>query len=125
MPTFFCLRSVVTGICRNGTVERLERSTKPLLQSRNASVVMATAQLYWHMAPRAEVTIVAKSLVRLLRSHNEVQAIVLNSIASMTIKSQPFGPKSQPSVPIMSQALLIATTLLYYKTWFQLLIVNF
>jgi hypothetical protein len=33
----------------------LLRSTKPLLQSRNASVVMATAQLYWHVAPRPEV----------------------------------------------------------------------
>jgi len=74
----------------------LLRSTKPLLQSRNASVVMATAQLYWHMAPRAEVTIVAKSLVRLLRSHNEVQAIVLNSIASMTIKSQGGAKMFQP-----------------------------
>lgn len=30
----------------------LLRSTRPLLQSRNASVVMATAQLYWHLAPR-------------------------------------------------------------------------
>ena len=33
----------------------LLRSTKPLLQSRNASVVMATAQLYWHLAPKPEV----------------------------------------------------------------------
>jgi len=74
----------------------LLRSTKPLLQSRNASVVMATAQLYWHLAPRAEVQVVAKSLVRLLRSHNEVQAIVLNSIASMTIKSQGGAKMFQP-----------------------------
>jgi len=66
----------------------LLRSAKPLLQSRNASVVMATAQMYWHLAPRAEIQTVAKSLVRLLRSHNEVQAIVLNSIAAMTIKSK-------------------------------------
>ena len=65
----------------------LLRSAKPLLNSRNASVVMATAGLYWHLAPRAEIAVVARSVTRLLRSHNEVQALVLNSIASMTIKS--------------------------------------
>ena len=32
------------------------------------------------------VQVVAKALVRLLRSHYEVQAIVLNSIASMTVQ---------------------------------------
>ena len=66
----------------------LLRSAKPLLQSRNASVVMGTAQLYWHLAPRPEVQLTAKALVRLLRSHSQVQAVVLNSIASMTIKSK-------------------------------------
>ena len=94
------------------------RSTKPLLQSRNASVVMATAQLYHHCAPAPEVQVrestfpgflfcimfisfivifneyhyqihhnlqvVAKAMIRLLRSHDEVQAVVLNAIASMT-----------------------------------------
>uniref|UniRef100_A0A4W3K2J3 Adaptor related protein complex 3 subunit beta 1 n=1 Tax=Callorhinchus milii TaxID=7868 RepID=A0A4W3K2J3_CALMI len=50
----------------------LLRNTKPLLQSRNAAVVMGVAQLYWHLAPKSEVTIVAKSLVRLLRSHRLV-----------------------------------------------------
>ncbi len=62
----------------------LLRSAKPLLQSRNASVVMSTAQLYHHCAPKAEVQVVAKAMIRLLRSHKEVQAIVLNCIASMT-----------------------------------------
>jgi AP-3 complex subunit beta len=33
----------------------LLKSAKPLLQSRNAAVVMATAQLYYNCAPRAEV----------------------------------------------------------------------
>ncbi|GCB63217.1 hypothetical protein scyTo_0014600, partial [Scyliorhinus torazame] len=32
----------------------LLRNTKPLLQSRNAAVVMAVAQLYFHLAPKAE-----------------------------------------------------------------------
>ena len=36
---------------------------------------------------RVEVGVVAKALVRLLRSHYEVQAIVLNSIAAMTIQA--------------------------------------
>lgn len=62
----------------------LLRQTKPLLQSRNASVVMIVAQLYHHIAPKNEVTIVAKALIRLLRSHKEVQSIVLTSIASMS-----------------------------------------
>lgn len=35
----------------------LLRSARPLLQSRNASVVMATAQLFHHCAPKAEVQV--------------------------------------------------------------------
>lgn len=62
----------------------LLRQTKPLLQSRNASVVMAVAQLYHHVAPRKEVQLIAKALIRLLRSHKEVQSVVLNCIASMS-----------------------------------------
>ena len=45
---------------------------------------MATAQLYHHCAPSPEVQVVAKAMIRLLRSHDEVQAVVLNAIASMT-----------------------------------------
>ncbi|XP_069483525.1 AP-3 complex subunit beta-1 [Ambystoma mexicanum] len=66
----------------------LLRNTKPLLQSRNAAVVMAVGQLYWHLAPSAEVGIVAKALVRLLRSHREVQYIVLQNIATMSIQKR-------------------------------------
>ncbi|KAG8222149.1 hypothetical protein J437_LFUL000731 [Ladona fulva] len=64
----------------------LLRNTKPLLQSRNASVVMSVAQLYHHLAPRSEVHVVAKALIRLLRSHREVQSVVLNCIASVSTK---------------------------------------
>ncbi|XP_029037427.2 AP-3 complex subunit beta-2 [Osmia bicornis bicornis] len=63
----------------------LLRNTKPLLQSRNASVVMAVAQLYHHTAPQSEVIIAAKALIRLLRGHREVQSIVLHCIASISI----------------------------------------
>ncbi|CAL8320223.1 unnamed protein product [Lota lota] len=64
----------------------LLRNTKPLLQSRNTAVVMAVAQLYWHLAPTHEVSTVTKSLVRLLRSHREVQYVVLQNIATMSIQ---------------------------------------
>lgn len=63
----------------------LLRQTKPLLQSRNAAVVMAVAQLYHHIAPKNDVTVVAKALIRLLRSQTEVQSVVLTCIASMTL----------------------------------------
>lgn len=64
------------------------RQCKPLLNSRNAAVVMAVAQLYHHCAPRSEVSIVARSLIRLLRSYSEVQYVVLSNIATMSIKQK-------------------------------------
>ncbi|XP_054288038.1 AP-3 complex subunit beta-2 [Macrosteles quadrilineatus] len=71
----------------------LLRNAKPLLQSRNASVVMSVAQLYHHLAPRSEVPVVAKSLIRLLRSHREVQSVVLHCIASIaTVRKAMFEP---------------------------------
>ncbi|XP_027008700.2 AP-3 complex subunit beta-1 [Tachysurus fulvidraco] len=66
----------------------LLRNIKPLLQSRNTAVVMAVAQLYWHVAPKHELNIISKSLVRLLRSHREVQYIVLQNIATMSIQKK-------------------------------------
>ncbi|XP_043919639.1 AP-3 complex subunit beta-1 [Protopterus annectens] len=66
----------------------LLRNIKPLLQSRNTAVVLAVAQLYWHLAPKAEVGIIAKALIRLLRSHREVQYIVLQNIATMSLQSK-------------------------------------
>ncbi|KAL4622779.1 AP-3 complex subunit beta-2-like isoform X3 [Arapaima gigas] len=64
----------------------LLHNTKSLLQSRNAAVVMAVAQLYFHLAPKAEVGVIAKALVRLMRSHSEVQFVVLQNVATMSIK---------------------------------------
>lgn len=40
--------------------------------SVSLQVVMAVAQLYFHLAPKAEVGVIAKALVRLLRSHRYV-----------------------------------------------------
>ncbi|XP_018329494.1 AP-3 complex subunit beta-2 isoform X2 [Agrilus planipennis] len=71
----------------------LLRSTRPLLQSRNAAVVMAVAQLYHHCAPKSEGPLAARALVRILRSHVEVQSIVLDSIASISSqKKELFQP---------------------------------
>ncbi|XP_022105221.1 AP-3 complex subunit beta-2-like isoform X3 [Acanthaster planci] len=64
----------------------LLRSVKPLLQSRNSAVVMAVAQMYHHLAPKNEVGMIAKPLVRLLRSHREVQSVVLSNVATMSAK---------------------------------------
>jgi len=64
----------------------LLRTCRPLLNSRNAAVVMAVAQLYHHCAPKSEVNTVAKALIRLLRSNKEVQYVVLSNIASMSVK---------------------------------------
>lgn len=67
----------------------LLRQAKPLLQSHNASVVMAVSQLYFHIAPRNEIHIIAKALIRLLRSHKEIQSVVLTCIASLSLKHKP------------------------------------
>ncbi|CAH6787532.1 Ap3b1 [Phodopus roborovskii] len=47
---------------------------------------MAVAQLYWHISPKSEAGVISKSLVRLLRSNREVQYIVLQNIATMSIQ---------------------------------------
>ncbi|KAG7300111.1 hypothetical protein JYU34_015651 [Plutella xylostella] len=66
----------------------LLRAAKPLLQSRNAGVVMAVAQLFYHCGPNAELPPVAKALIRLLRAPLEVQSVVLNTIASLTVNKR-------------------------------------
>uniref|UniRef100_A0A8C8BK75 AP-3 complex subunit beta n=1 Tax=Otus sunia TaxID=257818 RepID=A0A8C8BK75_9STRI len=55
-------------------------------RSVSSQVVMAVAQLYFHLAPKAEVGVIAKALVRLLRSHRSVQYVVLQNVATMSIK---------------------------------------
>ncbi|CAI7996336.1 AP-3 complex subunit beta-2 [Geodia barretti] len=62
----------------------LLKNAKPLLQSRNAAVVMGVAQLYHHVAPRNEFGIIVKPLIRLLKGHVETQAIVLSNIATIS-----------------------------------------
>ncbi|TKS84899.1 AP-3 complex subunit beta-1 [Collichthys lucidus] len=67
-------------------ISMLTRYARTQFTSPWKEVVMCVAQLYWHLAPKHEVNIVTKSLVRLLRSHREVQYIVLQNIATMSIQ---------------------------------------
>ncbi|CDQ87099.1 unnamed protein product [Oncorhynchus mykiss] len=64
----------------------LNKKSGNSMTGKTLSVVMSVAQLYWHLAPKNEVSIITKSLVRLLRSHREVQYIVLQNIATMSIQ---------------------------------------
>ena len=58
-------------------------SARSLLQSRNCAVVMAVAQLLYYIAPPAQLALVPRALVRLLRGPNEVQYVVLVNIATI------------------------------------------
>ena len=64
----------------------LLRASRTLLQSRNSSVVMAVAQLYYHLAPKNEISHVIRPLIRLLKSHREIRTVVLINIATMSTK---------------------------------------
>ncbi|KAG0306101.1 AP-3 complex subunit beta-2 [Dissophora globulifera] len=55
----------------------------PLLQSRNSQVVLSVAKLYMHLAPAEESYKIGRPLVRLLRSHRELQFVVLNNIVAI------------------------------------------
>lgn len=80
----------------------LLRVTKPLLQSRNSAVVMAVAQLYFYIGPANEIQIIAKPMVRLLRSHREVQIIVLKNIVSLAQKNNSMFQAHQKSFYVHS-----------------------
>ncbi|KAF8925331.1 AP-3 complex subunit beta-2 [Dissophora ornata] len=55
----------------------------PLLQSRNSQVVLSVAKLYMHLAPAEDSYKIGRPLVRLLRSHREIQYVVLNNIVAI------------------------------------------
>jgi AP-3 complex subunit beta len=61
----------------------LLKAVLPLLKSRNASVVMGVATLYFYLAPKDELPIVARPLTRLLRSTKEIEFVALATIADM------------------------------------------
>ncbi|KAF9126918.1 AP-3 complex subunit beta-2 [Mortierella sp. GBA39] len=55
----------------------------PLLQSRNSQVVLSVAKLYMHLAPAEDSYKIGRPLVRLLRTHREIQYVVLNNIVAI------------------------------------------
>ncbi|KAK3841406.1 MAG: adaptin N terminal region-domain-containing protein [Linnemannia gamsii] len=55
----------------------------PLLQGRNSQVVLSVAKLYMHLAPMEESYKIGRPLVRLLRTHREIQYVVLNNIVAI------------------------------------------
>jgi AP-3 complex subunit beta len=61
----------------------LLRSALPLLQSRNAGVVLAVATLYHYLAPRLEQQKIAKSLIRILHTRKEARYVILNGILTL------------------------------------------
>lgn len=58
-------------------------SAYPLLKTKNSSVVLAVASLFFHLAPQLECVKVVKPLLRLTRSFREYQYVVLSNIATM------------------------------------------
>ncbi|KAF9348601.1 AP-3 complex subunit beta-2 [Mortierella sp. AD094] len=55
----------------------------PLLQSRNSQVVLSVAKLYMHLAPAQDSYKIGRPLIRLLRTHREIQYVVLNNIVAI------------------------------------------
>ncbi|GJJ71203.1 AP-3 complex subunit beta [Entomortierella parvispora] len=55
----------------------------PLLQSRNSQVVLSVAKLYSHLAPAEDAYKIGRPLVRLLRTHREIQYVVLSNIVAI------------------------------------------
>jgi len=56
---------------------------KPLLRTRNASVVLAVVSLFYHAAPIEEHNIIVPALLRLIRGSRENQYVVLCNIATI------------------------------------------
>ncbi|KAF9199895.1 AP-3 complex subunit beta-2, partial [Haplosporangium sp. Z 27] len=73
---------------RNSSVDPdlafLLKCALPLLQSRNSQVVLSVAKLYMHLAPAEESYKIARPLIRLLRTHREIQYVVLNNIVAIS-----------------------------------------
>jgi len=61
----------------------LLQNTLCLMQSRNCAVVLGTCVLHFYMAPPAEVSRIAKPMVRLLHSDRETEYVTLCNIATM------------------------------------------
>jgi AP-3 complex subunit beta len=63
----------------------LLRCSRPLLQSRNAAVVLAVATLQWYLSPAGELPRVAKALVFAVRSSPEASHVLLQNCVAMAV----------------------------------------
>nr|CCA18067.1 AP3 complex subunit beta putative [Albugo laibachii Nc14] len=73
----------------------LLRSSMPLLKSRNSAAVLAVATLHFYCGTNsmATITLIAKSLVRIMRNQREIQFVVLSVISSMALaRPEMFAP---------------------------------
>lgn len=63
----------------------LLRCVLPLLKSRNSGVVLAVASVYQYMGPgnSLEDGLIGRALVRTMRSHREIEFVMLSNIVSM------------------------------------------
>lgn len=61
----------------------LLKAASPLLQSRNAAVVLSVATLFAHAAPTYESVNVGKSLTRIMRGSRETQYLVLANAVTL------------------------------------------
>ncbi|KAI7867090.1 adaptin N terminal region-domain-containing protein [Spinellus fusiger] len=82
-------RAIDTADTLDPDHDLLLKSCLPLFQSRNSGVVLAVARLFYHLAPAAQANTMARPLLRLMRSHRELQYVVLSNIAAMA-KTRPF-----------------------------------
>ncbi|PRD34080.1 UNVERIFIED_CONTAM: AP-3 complex subunit beta-1 [Trichonephila clavipes] len=67
-------------------INMLIRYARTQFVDPNKYVVMGVVQLYYYLAPRSEVNIVAKALIRLTKSHREIQSVILSTIATLTTR---------------------------------------
>lgn len=77
--------------------------------------------MYYYIAPLEEQTIIAKPLIRLLRSHSEIQSVVLSNIETLSATSighklfephlRSFFVRSTDSTPVKLLKLQVLTSL--------------
>eukprot|EP00163_Fabomonas_tropica_P004369 TRINITY_DN1384_c0_g2_i1.p1 TRINITY_DN1384_c0_g2~~TRINITY_DN1384_c0_g2_i1.p1 ORF type:complete len:1061 (+),score=365.46 TRINITY_DN1384_c0_g2_i1:571-3753(+) len=71
----------------------LLKAAQPLLNSRNAGVVLAVASVFYYLSPPYESTRIGKALTRLIRGSREVEYVVLANITTMAVtRSDMFDP---------------------------------
>lgn len=62
-------------------------STAPLFRHKNVSVVHAAVTLFFYLSPHSDTGLIAKTLIRLLKTRPYARFIVLSTILTMTTKN--------------------------------------